>query len=63
MASYSEVLHYHVVILTASGGVISRHCGTDLPAAILRAQEVRKDHPTAKEVRVVHPDTGVCYTN
>jgi hypothetical protein len=52
-------LHYHVVIITAADGIISRHAGTDYPAALQQAKGRRQDFPDAKEVRVVHPQEGV----
>jgi len=52
-------LHYHVVIIKADGGIMSRHAGTDLELAKEQARGRRKDFPTAKEIRVVHSEQGV----
>lgn len=46
---------YSVVILTAEGGVISRHAGTCLFEAKLKALFRREDFPTAQEITVVAP--------
>ena len=53
MISTTVKPYFSVVIITASGGVISRTHGTDLDAAIARAKERRVDFPDAKMVRVV----------
>jgi hypothetical protein len=51
--------HYSIVILTQSGGMISRPAGCDLAAALSKASDRRQDFPDAKEVRVVSPTEGV----
>lgn len=51
--------HYHVVIVKADGGIVSRHHGTAYEAALAQAQQRRIDFPNAKEIRVISPDNGV----
>lgn len=46
---------YSVVILTAEGGVISRHAGTDFSEAKRKALLRREDFPTAQKITVVAP--------
>ena len=53
-----ELATYSVVILTSTGGVISRASGSDLIDAVCRAIGRRADFPDANEVRVVS-STGV----
>lgn len=50
---------YSVVILTPTGGVISRDSGTVLETAKAQAKARRADFPDAKEVRVVSAELGV----
>lgn len=61
--SINQLRSYSVVILTSTGGVISRNAGTDLTAATLKAKARRNDFPDAKEVRVVCSRDGVISTH
>lgn len=61
-AIQTSVRDYSVVILTASGGVISRSAGNSLVDSIEQAKARRIDFPDAKEIRVVCPTEGVLYS-
>lgn len=58
----TSVRDYSVVIITSTGGIISRSAGNYLPAAMSKAKDRRIDFPDAKEVRVVCPTDGVLYS-
>jgi hypothetical protein len=60
MSVMSELHCYSVVILTSTGGVISRHAGYDYMVALAKAVQRRQDFPDAHEVRVVSPSRGIC---
>jgi hypothetical protein len=53
---------YSVVHIPEGGrGVVSRTIGTNKLEAIERAEQRRKDFPTAEIVRVVSPTLGIVY--